>query len=50
MPGGTGEIQVTFDSNGKSGKQNRKISVITNSFPAEKVLSVNGFVKQMKTD
>jgi len=49
-PGARGEIQVSFNSKSKSGKQFRRISVITNSYPAEKVISFKGFVKQMKKD
>lgn len=44
-PGESGSIKVVFNSEGKKGIQNRKISVITNAFPSEKVLSVKGYVK-----
>lgn len=46
-PGERGSIRVVFDSKGKKGKQNRKITVITNAFPSESVLHMNGFVKHL---
>ena len=46
-PGQSGEIKVQFDSKGKNGVQNRKISVITNSYPSESILILTGYVKQL---
>jgi len=50
VPGEKGELKVTFDSSGKKGKQNRKISIISNSFPSENVLIFKGFVKQKESE
>lgn len=46
-PGEEGKIRVVFDSEGKKGKQNRKITVITNAFPSESTLSMTGYVKHL---
>lgn len=43
-PGGSGVIDVTFDSRGKSGMQNKTVTLITNAIPNTKVLSVSGEV------
>jgi hypothetical protein len=43
-PGEKGEITVEFNSAGKLGVQNRKVALITNSFPAEKIISLDGVV------
>jgi hypothetical protein len=47
QPGESGSISISFNSKGKSGQQNRKISVITNSYPNEKLIMLKGFVKQL---
>ncbi len=45
-PGKSGEIRVVFDSNGKSGSQNKIITVITNSPEKSKILlKIKGSVK-----
>jgi hypothetical protein len=41
-PGGENKIDVTFDSNGKSGTFNKEITVITNCDPNTKVLKIKG--------
>lgn len=41
-PGATDKIDVTFDSNGKSGKFDKQITVITNCDPNTKVLKITG--------
>ncbi len=41
-PGGTGVIDVTFDSAGKSGKQHKTITVVANTVPNTTVLSITG--------
>jgi sporulation protein YlmC with PRC-barrel domain len=46
-PGESESITVEFNSAGKSGDQNRKISVITNAYPSEKIIRMKGYVKQM---
>ena len=45
-PGSSESITVKFNSAGKSGDQNRKISIITNAYPSEKIIRMTGFVKQ----
>jgi hypothetical protein len=44
-PGDTGSIQVIFNSRGKSGMQNKSITVLTNCEPATKVLTIKANVK-----
>ncbi len=44
-PGDTGSIQVVFNSRGKSGMQNKSITVLTNCEPATKVLTIKANVK-----
>jgi hypothetical protein len=41
-PGATDKIDVTFDSNGKSGKFDKQVTVITNCDPNTKVLKITG--------
>ena len=41
-PGATDKIDVTFDSNGKSGKFDKQITVISNCDPNTKVLKITG--------
>ena len=45
-PGESGSIRVVFDATGKNGLQNRMISVLTNAYPAESLLTMRGHVKQ----
>ena len=35
-------IKVTFNSAGKSGKQNKTVTLVTNSIPNTKVITING--------
>ena len=44
-PGGSGEINVQFDSNKRSGDQNKTVTLTANTSPTEFVLSLKGFVK-----
>jgi hypothetical protein len=44
-PGGSGEISVQFDSNKRSGDQNKTVTLTANTSPTEFVLSLKGFVK-----
>ena len=37
-------IKVTFNSAGKSGKQNKTVTLVTNAMPNTKVLTINGNV------
>ena len=43
-PGGTGVIDVVFDSNGKSGTINKSVSVITNCEPNTVFITISGNV------
>lgn len=43
-PGGEGEIVVEFDSKGKRGKQNRKVTITANTEPPQIFLYVKGEV------
>ena len=40
-PGEEGKIDVVFDSNGKSGKTSKTVTVVTNANPASRVLTVS---------
>lgn len=40
-PGGEGNIDVVFDSGGKSGKVSKTVTVVTNAEPNTKVLTVS---------
>jgi hypothetical protein len=41
-PGGEGLIEVVFDSEGKSGKQNKTVTILANTYPATNVLTLVG--------
>ena len=43
-PGDEGTINVVFDSDGKKGRQNKAITVVTNSIPNTRVLHIVGEV------
>lgn len=43
-PGGKGIINVTFDSNGKTGMQHKTVTIISNTIPNTKVINVTGEV------
>ena len=43
-PGGTGEIKVEFDSKGKSGLQNKTITIVANTQPNTTNLEIRGTV------
>lgn len=40
--GEQGQINVTFDSEGKSGKQQKTVTIVANTYPNQKVLYVVG--------
>ena len=42
--GETGKIDVVFDSNGKSGKQHKKVTIVANTTPATNVVALTGSV------
>ena len=44
-PNGSGEIKVRFDSKGKSGQQNKTVTVTANTQPSQTKLAVIGNVK-----
>jgi len=44
-PGGEGKIDVVFNSEGKSGQQNKKVTIVANTVPNTKVLAINGMVE-----
>ncbi len=44
LPGASGIVDVTFDSRGKSGMQNKTVTLITNAIPNTKVLTITGEV------
>ncbi len=44
ISGEKGTINVKFDSKGKKGKQNKRVTLITNMVPSQKVLIVKGQV------
>ncbi len=41
-PGGEGKIEVVFDSDGKSGKQNKTVTLLANTYPATTVITLIG--------
>lgn len=48
-PGGEGEIQVRFDSKGKSGVQNKAVTVTANTQPSETQVYIKGKINSPKT-
>lgn len=42
--GATGKIDIVFDSNGKSGKQHKKVTIVANTTPATNVVALTGSV------
>lgn len=43
-PGGTGQIDVVFDSNGKQGKQHKTVTLVANTLPNKTVIALKGEV------
>lgn len=43
-PGETGEIKVKFDSSGKSGKQEKTVTLVANTNPNQTILRITGDV------
>jgi hypothetical protein len=41
-PGNAASIKVTFDSKGKTGKQNKRVTLMTNAIPNVKILTIKG--------
>lgn len=46
-PGGTGDIEVTFDPKGKTGAQNKTVTLIANTTPANTVMNVKSVVNKI---
>ncbi|MFT5901590.1 MAG: hypothetical protein ACI9LA_000791 [Bacteroidia bacterium] len=44
-PGQEGVIDVVFNSDGKSGQQNKKVTIVANTVPNTTVLAINGMVE-----
>lgn len=44
LEGEQAEIKVTFDSSGKSGMQNKTVTLVTNAIPNTKVITIKGNV------
>jgi hypothetical protein len=49
-PGAEGVVDVTFDSNGKHGMQNKTITLVANTIPNTKVIALKGEVLAPKKD
>jgi len=43
-PGGKGKIEVVFDSEGKSGKQNVTVTVLANTVPSKNEVKLTGLI------
>ena len=43
-PGQTGEIKVSFNSKGRAGKQDKRVTLTTNAVPQTKVLNITSMV------
>lgn len=44
-PGEEGVIDVVFNSEGKSGQQNKKVTIVANTVPNTKILAINGMIE-----
>jgi len=47
-PGKTGVINVIFDSSGKEGHQNKTVTIVANTIPNSKVITITGEVIKKK--
>jgi len=45
-PGASGEIDVIFDSTGKIGQQNKKVTITANTIPNMITLAINGMIEE----
>ncbi len=43
-PGATGDIKVSFNSSGRAGKQDKRVTLTTNAVPQTKVLNITSTV------
>ena len=49
-PGGTGEVTVVFNSQGKGGDRNQRVTLTANTEPAQTFLSLKGTVEKADAD
>lgn len=49
-PGESGEIRVVFNSEGKSGKQHKKVSIVANTQPSTTVVALTGNIIKPASD
>lgn len=49
-PGGTGEVTVVFNSRGKGGDRNQRVTLTANTEPAQTFLSLKGTVEKAEAD
>ena len=49
-PGETGDIVVIFDSEGKSGKVVKEISVLTNAVPSTRILTIKADINSLENN
>ncbi len=43
-PGGTGEVTVRFNTEGRTGRQSKPVSISANTYPATTEIHINGYV------
>lgn len=48
-PGGTGEMLVEFNSKGKSGSQNKRVTITANTNPGQTFINIKGQVNKAET-
>lgn len=49
-PGGTGEVTVVFNSRGKGGDRNQRVTITANTEPAQTFLALKGTVEKAEAD
>jgi hypothetical protein len=49
LPGENSEIKVRFNSTNKSGQQNKPVTITANTYPAETIVYIKGFVREKNT-
>ena len=49
-PGGTGEVTVVFNSRGKGGDRNQRVTITANTEPAQTFLALKGTVEKADAD
>lgn len=49
-PGGTGEVTVVFNSRGKGGDRNQRVTLTANTEPTQTFLSLKGTVEKAEAD